>query len=271
MEKAHFYVPSNLTSPIGLCYKGTQTAIKSSLFNEDMKRIFRFLFLISLISAFFLIARTFSFAETNCQPIYGGGQTCVTTGNVSVNKMVLNPQSNVFVDNLTINDPKFSPNQNVTFQISVTNNDGSVNEITVKDVFPQFVSFVSGPGSFDANTNTLTFDVNNIVKGQTQTFTVVGKISDASKFPFSSGTTCMVNQAIITADNGQNAQDNSQFCTQINPTPTPTGVPTTKGGLPVVPAPVNITTTPSTGPEALPLLALIPTGIAGLIFRKKSK
>ncbi|MCL5746958.1 MAG: hypothetical protein M1277_01605, partial [Patescibacteria group bacterium] len=43
---------------------------------------------------------------------------------------------------------------------------------------------------------------------------------------------------------------------------------TTKGGLTVLPAP-KIVATPSTGPEALPLLALLPTGFIGFLIRKK--
>lgn len=253
-----------LTDPIALCYKGIRSVMKGSFFNKEMKRAFRFLFLISLIAAFFLLAKNFSFADTKCTPIYGGGQTCVE-GNIAVNKKVQNPQSNSFVDNLSISEPKFSAGQNVTFQINVTNNDSTINKITVKDVFPQFAHFVSGPGNFDANTNTLTFDVNDIKAGQSKSFTVVAKIDDASKFPFSSGTTCVVNQAIVSADNGQNAQDNAQFCIELKG-----AAPVTKGGLPVVPAP-PVTTTPPTGPEVLPLLALLPAGLTGLTLIKRSK
>lgn len=44
----------------------------------------------------------------------------------------------------------------------------------------------------------------------------------------------------------------------------------TKGGFPILPSsPVKIT--PATGPEMLPLIGLIPMGLAGLFLRKKPR
>jgi hypothetical protein len=72
---------------------------------------------------------------------------------------------------------------------------------------------------------------------------------------------CVVNQAKATS--GKNSSsDISQVCIQNS-------VPTTKGGLPVYPAP-NMSQTPATGPEMLPLLGLIPGALGGLILRRKA-
>src|SRR3989338_9803543 len=123
-------------------------------------------------------------ADTACQPIYGGGQTCVQIGNVLINKTVQNPQTGAFLDNLNINDPKFTPSSNVTFHITVTNTGGStINKTTVKDTLPGFVSFVSGPGSFDSNTKVLTFDIGNLKAGESRTFTVAAKVADEKQLP----------------------------------------------------------------------------------------
>ena len=85
-----------------------------------------------------------AFADTSCQPIYGGGQTCVTTGNISINKTVMNPQTNKMVDNLSINDPKYKPGFIVTFQINVTNTgNNNISRINIVDFFPQYVTFSS--------------------------------------------------------------------------------------------------------------------------------
>ncbi len=203
-------------------------------------------------------------ADTACQPIYGGGQTCVQVGNVLINKTVQNPQTGSFVDNLNINDPKFAPASSVKFNITVTNTGSStINKTTVKDTLPGFVSFVSGPGSFDSNTKVLTFDVNDLKAGESKTFTVTAKIVDGGQLPSDQGITCVVNQALATSENGQQSSDNSQFCIQ-KPV-----LGETKGGLKVFPAPA-VTTTPATGPEMLPLIGLIPTGVFGFILRKKS-
>ena len=152
----------------------------------------------------------------------------------------------------------------MTFNITVANTGSStINKVTVKDTLPQFVSFTSGPGSFDSNTKVLTFDVNDLKAGETKTFTIVAKITDAGQLPADQGITCVVNQALATAENGQQSSDNSQFCIQ-KPV-----LGETKGGLKVFPAPA-VTTTPSTGPEMLPLIGLIPTGLFGFLLRRKT-
>lgn len=203
-------------------------------------------------------------ADTACQPIYGGGQTCIQVGNILINKTVQNPQTAAFVDNLNINDPKFAPASSVKFNITVTNTGSStINKTTVKDTLPQFVSFVSGSGSFDFNTKILTFDVGNLAAGESRTFTIAAKVADGGQLPADQGITCVVNQAMATAENGQQSSDNSQFCIQ-KPV-----LGETKGGLKVFPAPA-VTTTPSTGPEMLSLIGLIPTGLFGFLLRRKA-
>jgi len=206
-----------------------------------------------------------SYADSNCQPIYGGGQTCITSTNILINKRVQNPNNGQFVDNLSINDPRFVANQNVIFQLVVTNTGNTnLDKVVVKDIFPQFINFVSGPGNFDTNSKTLTFEVNNLVAGESRTFSVEGRISTDKDLTAGSGINCIVNQATAQiVSNGQMSQDNSQLCIQK-------GVaPTTKGGLPVLPAPV-MTTTPPTGPEMAVLPLLSGSGILGYFLRKKS-
>ena len=67
-----------------------------------------------------------SFASTNCQPIYGGGQTCTSSNNIQITKQVQNPQTGVYVNNLGVNDPKYAPGQYVNFQITVANTGSSL-------------------------------------------------------------------------------------------------------------------------------------------------
>lgn len=204
-------------------------------------------------------------ADTACQPIYGGGQTCIQVGNILINKTVQDPKTNAFVDNLNINDPKFAPAVAVKFNITVTNTGSStIAKTTVRDTLPQFVNFVSGPGNFDSNTKILTFDVGNLAASESKTFTIAAKVADEGQLPASQGITCVVNQALATSENGQQSSDNSQFCIQK-----PVLGETTKGGLKVFPAPA-VSTTPPTGPEMLPLIGLIPTGVFGFLLRRKA-
>jgi len=223
-----------------------------------------YLSIFALVIFLLMASEQSALADTVCQPIYGGGQTCVQVGNTLINKTVQNPQTGAFVDNLNVNDPKFTPTSSVTFHITVTNTGSStINKTTVKDTLPSFINFVSGPGSFDSNTKVLTFDVGNLAAGESRTFTIAAKVTDQGQLPQDQGITCVVNQAISTSENGQQSSDNSQFCIQ-KPV-----LGETKGGLKVLPSP-QITITPPTGPEMLPLIGLIPTGIFGFFLRKKA-
>jgi uncharacterized repeat protein (TIGR01451 family) len=212
----------------------------------------------------FLIASNATSAFADCQAIYGGSQNCTTSYTFTVQKLVQVPgkSGGSYVNNLSINDAKYAPNQTVNFQVNVKNTSSqTIPTITVKDIFPQYLSFVSGAGSFDTNSNTLTFTVSNLGAGETKTFNLVGKVADATTLPSDQGVVCLINQANGTDNNGAVNASSSQFCVEKAVLGTSFPVVTTKGG---------ITTTPATGPEMLPLMALIPGGLAGFILRKKS-
>jgi uncharacterized repeat protein (TIGR01451 family) len=104
--------------------------------------------------------------NSNCTPVYGGGSSCNQTGLI-IDKKVKHPQNNSFVDNLTVNDPKYNPDQPITFRISITNSGTTeLKPLTVTDTLPAFLTGVSGPGSFDAGKNIVTFTVASL-KGKT--------------------------------------------------------------------------------------------------------
>lgn len=231
-----------------------------------MKRIIFFVF--------FLLAYVFvpsAYADVSCQPIYGGGQNCVQSGNLLIDKKISNPKTNTFTDSIGINDYAFGPENTIVFQISLTNTGATrISKITTKDIFPQFMNFVSGGGNFDSNSKTLSFDVTDLNPNETKTFNITGKIVPANQLPADREVTCLVNQAVAVTNN-QVSQDNVQFCVKRNiATGTTVTIEEAKGGLKVFP-PQKVFTTPSTGPEMLPLIGLFPTGIFGYFLRKKAK
>ena len=203
-----------------------------------MKKILLSLFLLGALS--FLPSKAYA----DCTQIYGGGQTC----------------SNTFsVQKTTTNGSIFSMSQTVNFQITITNTGSqTISSLNVVDTFPQFLNFVSGPGTFNSSNNTLTYVVNNLNAGQSQSVTVSGKISN-SDVPAG---ICLLNNVYAIDNNGSSNTASSQFCIQnvVNVTPAPVILPVAK-----------VKTTPATGPEMLPLLALIPGALGGLFLRKKSK
>lgn len=216
-----------------------------------------------ILGIFYFAFPIISYADTSCQPIYGGGQTCISEGNMLVDKKVLNPKTNTMVDNLGVDDARFEPASLVTFQINVTNkSNSSIKKVDIKDIFPQHVTFSSGTGNFDPNTKNLTFSIDDLKASETKTFTVVGKVVSADQISMEQGVICVVNQVIATnTKDNSTSKDNVQLCIEKK-----TAV---KGGFPVL-TPAKITTTPGTGAESLVLFSLLPTGIAGLLLRKYS-
>jgi uncharacterized repeat protein (TIGR01451 family) len=198
-------------------------------------------------------------AYADCTQIYGGGQIC-SSSSFTLQKFVQVPGQSNFVNNLSVNDPKYSLSQTANFQLVVTNTGTTnISSVTVVDTFPQFVSFIAGPGSFNNSNNTLTLVVSNLNVGQSQTINLSGRIANAN---VPQGITCVINQAAGTDNNGNSNTASSQLCITnvVNVTPAPVILPVAK-----------VKTTPATGPEMLPLLALIPGALGGLFLRKKSK
>lgn len=218
------------------------------------------LLLLLVICYLLLVAAPKAQADASCQPIYGGGQSCFSTQDITLDSKILNPKTNKMVDNLSINDAKYMPGFIITFQISITNNTkGTIGKIYLQNIFPQFINFISGPGNFDINTQILSFDVDYLKPLETRIINIFGKVVDVNQLSFfSDNVICLINQVTAVVPDPAAGQDNNQFC-----------IEKAKGGFPVFP-PAPITTTPATGPESLALFALIPTGIAGWFLRKYS-
>lgn len=200
-----------------------------------------------------------------CTPIYGGGEQCPAT-NIAVNKTVQNPQTNAFVDNLGVNDPKFSAEQIVNFQIVVTNTGGAlIPRVVVKDVIPQFVNFVSGPGSFDSATKTLTFEVTSLNVGESRTFSIVAKTVAENELPQDVGIACPTNIVTVTTNENKSAQDTAQFCIERKVL----GAQPPTQAVKVFP-PSKVTIVPVTGPEVLYVFAFVPTALLGFAIQRRA-
>jgi len=254
-----------------------------------MQRLFGALF--ALFLTLFVVTGSYAASPTptgTCRPIFGGGSTCVTSSGLIVNKTVQNPTTKAFVDALP-SSASFAPNQDITFRISVTNNNNSsMSRITIIDHFPQYVTFTRGDGTFDTDKRTLTITLDKLAGNQTKTYTVTARTMGEDSLP--TNPTCLANQ--IEVKTGlKRSTDNVQFCVgsgsvqntaptqtqqsfptrpQAQPTTQSSNQPqTTKGGTPVYETPQS-TTSPDTGPELLGLIALLPAGAGGILLRKKS-
>jgi hypothetical protein len=215
----------------------------------------KLLFSILLLGALSVLP-TKAFAD--CQPIYGGGQTC-TSFNFTIDKKVQVPGKGGgnFVDNLGLNDPRFSPSQTISYKLIITNTgSNTIPTLNIVDNFPQLINFISGAGNYDANSKTLSFTISNLGAGQNQTINLTAQVVDSKTVP--AGVICdgrTTNNVTISDNNGGSTGDSSQVCIQ--------------NSTAVLHA-ATVTTTPATGPEMIPLALLLPGALGGFILRRKS-
>lgn len=231
-----------------------------------MKRLV--IIVLTLIFALLVPITANAAGAPNCTPIYGGGESCLPQDKISVDKKIKVPGSDKFVDNLTQAQAKYKAGDQITFELTITNKGKeTLKEVTAIDKLPAYIIYTSGPGNFDAKTRTLSFKFNNLKPNESRKFMVIGTINNVGK------TTCVVNYTSVRSGNLK-ADDNSRFCLEKSecvqgPALQQPSEPTTKGGFPVMNAPKGMTETPATGPSSLPLLSLLPLGLAGFYIRKK--
>lgn len=229
------------------------------------------IFAVALFATLFAAAPVFAAGSavgtSNCQVVYGGGEVCNTPIKFTINKMVQVPGKGGgnFVDNLTVNDQKFFAGQEATFKIVIQNTgDNDISNLNVVDTLPDFFTFKSGTGNFNASNRTLTWDTGKIAAGQSLEYRVVLTVLSDDKLPVNQGVTCLINSARATEASGATAEDSSQACVQKQVITTTTTTPTIFGQVPVK-------SIPNTGPELYSLIGLIPMGAAGVFLKKKSR
>lgn len=193
------------------------------------------LILTLLLFGFLFLAKPAS-AAVRCETQYGGTEVCVTTGQLQVDKEVFDPQNNKYVDNLGINDYKFSPGELISFRINIKNvGDALLSKVTVTDT-PQ-------AGFLDLATGALNFDLIDLKPGETKQQELKLRVVDASKLP-QNNVICVINTAQANADSNSD-KDTAQLCLERK----------VLG--------VKVTELPKTGPEAW-FLTLF-GGAAGLL------
>lgn len=207
------------------------------------------LILTSLLFGFLFLVKPVS-AAVRCETQYGGTQVCVTTGQLQINKEVFDPQNQKYVDNLGINDYKFSPGELISFKLSIKNvGDATLGNVAVTDT-PQ-------AGFLDLATGALNFNLTNLAPGETRQQELKLRVVDESKLP-QNNIICIINAAEANADNSHD-RDTAQICLERKAL----GVTSTPEVVTSVPVP-EVKKLPSTG---LPAAAWLLSGLVPLGFK----
>lgn len=174
-------------------------------------------------------------ATVTCTTQYGGGQTCVSTGALLVNKKVWDPDGKVFVDNLGLANHIFQQSEEVIFNIDIKNvGDATLDTVNFTDTLPSFLQWSSE--------DPLSLTISSLTPGQTVTKQIRVVVLATP------GRVCPVNTVTISSPQGGSDTDTAQLCVGKNV--------------------LGVTTVPKTGPE-MSVLALLP-GLAGIgLYLKK--
>lgn len=186
---------------------------------------------------------------------YGQYGTGIKLDNITIDKKVASPTKTKggvvsFVDNLSSTDQRYAPGQTVTFKVKVKNtSDSAVENIMVRDVVPDFLEPVEGPGAFDKATRTVNYTIPKLSAGQEKEDTLTMQIVAQAKLPADKGLICLTNKAEVPS---ANISDFSQFCIEKQVT--------------------GVAEVPTAGPEmGIAMLAgSFATLLGGLRLRKRS-
>lgn len=147
------------------------------------------------------------------------GQPCESFS-IVVDKMVGKPGTSTdsndyeYVDNLSVSDPRFGPDQFVFFKVKIKNTStSSLGGMEAKDTVPSYVEPVEGPGSYDASTRTLTWDAGSFDVDEEKTFYFKMKVVGESSLPSDKGLLCVTNNVKATS-NMSSDEDSSQLCVE---------------------------------------------------------
>ncbi len=128
---------------------------------------------------------------------------------LAINKLVQDPRNGQFVDGLSSSNFAFLPGHTILFRLEVKNNgQQDLNNIQVKDVLPGQLEFVSGPGSFDKGTRTISFTIDSLKVGETKSFDIKAKVSGGAE-----AGVCVTNFAEARKDSLV-SQDTAVICIQ---------------------------------------------------------
>lgn len=162
------------------------------------------LLLITLLALPLITARP-SYAAVRCEAQYGGGEVCVKTGQLQINKEVFDPDQKKFIDNLGISSHKFVPGEEVTFKLKIKNvGDATFNKVQVTDNLPPHLERVTGDTSFE---------ITNLTSGATEERDIKTRVVKADQFPNGKSIICEVNVAEAVSG-GERDKDTAQVCLQ---------------------------------------------------------
>lgn len=173
------------------------------------KLIFVFLF---VFWSLFLVS---SVKAQSCGGQYGS--SCYSYA-IVVDKMVGMPgtsndaTSYNYVDNLSVSDPRFKPDQIVFFKIKIKNTSTTkIAGMEVRDTVPSYLDPLEGPGSLNSTTREIIWNAGDFKVDQEKVFYMKMKVLPQANLPADKGLFCVINFVKATSANAYD-DDTAQLC-----------------------------------------------------------
>lgn len=110
-----------------------------------------------------------------------------------IDKKIFNPARDTYVDNMDESEHHFASQEIVTFRIIIKNTGEAVfNSVSVTDVFPAFITFLSGIGRFE--NGKLTIDAGDLEPDASQEFIIRGQVPQDDQLPADKAVICTENK-----------------------------------------------------------------------------
>lgn len=184
------------------------------------KKLSLVLFSLLLQAAIYgFVLASLALAQYGCPPY---GAECPPASRLVVDKLVRDPSQSgkggdVFVDNLTLFDYRFSPSEEIIFKIKIKNTGNiAFNQVNLQDLLPSVADFLLEDGALRSDIREINTTLYNLESGQTQEVYVRTRVKPANQIP--GGIFCQeagaVNRAIARAENQPDTEDTSSFCVE---------------------------------------------------------
>lgn len=139
-------------------------------------------------------------AAVRCETQYGG-EVCVKTGELQIDKEVWHPGKQEFWDNLYLTTYIFGSGEEITFRLKIKNvGDEKFDEVKVEDRLPSYVELVSGE---------LSFTIKDLEPDETEEREIKVRVVSLDQLPESR--ICDVNTVEVWADD-EHDKDTAQVC-----------------------------------------------------------
>lgn len=161
-----------------------------------------------------------------CPTQYGGAQygTTPCPQNLAVNKLVRNPITGFFVENLLRGDATYSPGSEVVYELKIFNSSNqSFDTVTITDTVepelkdPRLVDPSQAVNVSNPDNRTLKFDVKDLKAGETRTIKVKATVVDTVTPPTGDDKKCEVTNKVRVETAGQQPdEDTADLCIQVS-------------------------------------------------------